>query len=117
MAEVGGAVVERRGEFFSYDPLTGLEERYEERDGKIHLHTYQEVGKILDHTKALRNEGQTDAAWKKQGFTSYAQLPLIAIGHMAKKGIRMFDPNHGKAVLREVNQNYQYCITTDKRHG
>lgn len=114
--------MERRGELFSYDPITGIEERYEESysdSGRlnIHFHTIQHgIDKMLDHTKSLRNEGVTDDLWKKQGFTCYAELPLISIAQMAKKGIRMFDPNHAKAVMREVNQNYQYCITTDKHH-
>ena len=108
--------MEKRGEFFDYDPLTGIEERYEESDGKIHLHSYQDVEPILDHTAALRNSGAPDDAWKKTGVTVYAKIPMICIGQMMKKGIRFFDPNHIGAVVREVNQNYPYLKTTDKHH-
>ena len=108
--------MEKRGEFFDYDPLTGLEERYEEQDGKIMIHTYQDVEPILDHNRALRNEGLPDGAWKQNGMTVYAKIPLIVVGQLMKKGIKLFDPNHIGAVIREVNQNYPYCKTTDKHH-
>ena len=108
--------MEKRGEFFDYDPLTGIEERYEESDGKIHLHSYQDVEPILESNKALRNSGTTDDAWRKQGVAMYARVPMIVIGQMMRKGIKFFDPNHIGAVVREVNQNYPYLKTTDKHH-
>jgi len=108
--------MEKRGEFFDYDPLTGLEERYEEQDGKIMIHTYQDVEPILEHTKALRNEGGPDEAWRKNGMTVYAKIPLVVVGQMMRKGIKIFDPNHIGAVVREVNTNYKYLKTTDKNH-
>ena len=109
--------MEYRGEFLDYDPLTGLLETYEETgDGKAHVHTYQDVGHIVDHAKALANEGLPDEAWRKQGVSLYATLPLIVLGQMAKKGIRFFDQNHIGAVVREVNENYPWLKTTTKRH-
>jgi len=105
-----------RGEFFDYDPLTGVMERYEEQDGKIVIHSYQDVEKIMDHTKALANEGLPDEAWTKNGVTVYAKLPLIAVGQLLKKGIRVFDPNHIGALVKEVNENYSYFKTTHKHH-
>lgn len=106
-----------RGEFFDYDSLTGLTEYYEETpDGKTHIHTYQDVGPILDHCKALANEGLTDDAWTKQGVAVYAKLPLVVLGQMAKKGIRFFDPNHVGKVVQEVNENYPWLKTTYKHH-
>lgn len=108
--------MEKRGEFFDYDPLTGIEERYEEANGKVHMHTYQDVEPLLEHTKALRNSGTPDEAWRKNGVATYAQVPMIVVGQMIKKGIKFFDPNHIGAVVREINQNYPYCKTTDKNH-
>lgn len=108
--------MEKRGEFFDYDPLTGLEERYEFQDGKIHMHTYQDVEPVLEKAKAVRNLGMSDEAWAKQGFASYAEVPLIVVGQMMKKGINIFDPNHLGATLREINQNYPWLKMTDKHH-
>lgn len=109
--------MEKRGSFFDYDPLTGLEERIEDHaDGSVSIHTYQDVGAIMDHTRALANEGGPDEAWTKNGVAVYAKLPLIAVGQMMKKGIKIFDQNHIGAVVREVNQNYPYFKTTYKNH-
>jgi hypothetical protein len=109
--------VEKRGDFFDYDPITGLEERYEETsDGMISIHTYQDVEPLIDHCKALSNEGLPDEAWKQQGVAVYAKLPLVVLGQMAKKGIRFMDPNHIGRVVQEVNQNYPWLKTTTKHH-
>ncbi len=109
--------MEVRGEFFDYDPLTGLEERYEETgDGKIHLHSYQRVDHIVDHCKSLANEGMPDEAWRKQGMAVYAKLPLVVVGQLMKKGIRVLDQNHVQALVREVNQNYPWLKCTTKHH-
>lgn len=109
--------MEKRGEFFDYDPLTGLEERYEETaDGKIHLHTYQDVEPALEKALAVRNQGMSDDAWRKQGVATYAEFPLAIAGQMMRKGIKVFDPNHLGAVVREINQNYPYFKCTDKNH-
>lgn len=108
--------MEKRGEFFDYDPLTGLEERYEEQGDKIMIHTYQDVGGIVDHCKSLANEGLPDEAWRKQGVSVYAKVPLVVIGQMMRKGIKFFDPNHIGAVVREVNTNYPWLKTSNKNH-
>jgi hypothetical protein len=104
-------------EWFDYDPLTGCTEYYEEHDGKISIHTEQDVSPVLDWAARLRNEGLPDANWKKNGVSVYAVLPAIVLGQMAKKGIRFLDQNHVKAVVDEVNQNYPHLKTTNKRHA
>ncbi len=106
-----------RGEFFDYDPLTGLYETYEQTaDGKIHIHTYQDVSRIVESSKALANSGEPDEQWKKNGVSMYAQIPLTIVGQMLKKGINVFDQNHIGAVVREVNATYPYLKTTYKHH-
>ena len=104
-------------EFFDYDPVTGVTEYYEEADGKISIHTEQDVQPMLDYAKALANEGLPDENWKKNGVSVYAVLPVIVLGQMAKKGIRFLDQNHVKAVVDEVNSNYPYLKTTYKHHA
>ena len=107
----------KRGEFFDYDPITGLEERYEETpDGKIHIHTYQDVEPHLNWAKAVANEGTADDAWNKTGWTMYASLPLIVVGKMMKDGINVFDQNDIGRVVTEVNRTYPAFKTTHKHH-
>jgi len=106
-----------RGEYFDYDPLTGIYETYEETsDGQIQLHTYQDVSRIVESSKALAISGEPDEQWRKNGMTMYAQIPLVIVGQMLKKGINVFDQNHIGAVVREVNTNYPLLKTTFKNH-
>jgi hypothetical protein len=104
-------------EFFDYDPLTGATEWYEEADGKISIHTEQDVEPILDWCKKLANEGLPDDNWKKNEVSVYAVLPAVVLGHLAKKGVRFLDPNHVGRVVEEINQNFPYLKTTYKHHA
>lgn len=109
-----------RGDFFDYDPLTGVVEHYEEQwvDGKLvgHIHSYQDVEPLLDAAKRIANSGTVDEAWTKQGVATYATIPAVVIHQMLKKGIKFFDPNDIGAVVREVNTNYPYLKLTHKHH-
>jgi hypothetical protein len=104
-------------QLFDYDPITGIAEYYEERDGKIHMHYRQDVEPILEQARKLRNEGGPDDAWKKQGATMYASLPMVVVHEMQKKGINIFDQNDMPRVIREINTNYPYLKTTYKYHA
>jgi hypothetical protein len=107
-----------RGEFFDYDPFTGLSEYYEATpDGKIHIHTYQDVEPIMDYCKALAHEGLPDDNWKKNNVSVYAILPAVLQGALFKKGINILDPNDVGKVVREVNTNYPAFKTTHKHHS
>jgi hypothetical protein len=105
-----------RGEFFDFDPVTGLLETYEEVDGNILIHTYQDVEPILDAAKRIANSGTSDAAWTKHEAAIYAVIPQIVQGQMLKKGINFMDPNDVGKVVREINENYAYLKTTYKHH-
>jgi hypothetical protein len=106
-----------RGEFFDFDPLTGLLEMYEEtNDGRMHIHTYQDVEPIKDHCQRLRNEGWPDEAWEEKGCSVYATLPLVVVGDMLRRGINIFDQNDIGRVVQEVNTTYSNFKTTYKHH-
>jgi hypothetical protein len=105
-------------QFFDYDPITGLTEYYEETsDGKFHIHTYQDVEPFKDSAMRIRNEGGPDEAWKKQGVTMYAQLPMIVVHDLLKKGINVFDQNDIGKVVSEIETNYSAFKTTYKHHA
>jgi hypothetical protein len=106
-----------KGEFFDYDPVTGITEYFkEDADGHWHMTYEQDVTQHLDYAKAHRNAGTADDAWKKQGVATYAHVPLVVIGQMMKKGIRFFDPNHIGRVVQEVNTTYPHLKLTNKHH-
>ena len=106
-----------RGEFFDYDPLTGLREQYEEHpDGTVSIHTYQDIEPHLRIAKHIRNTGGSDESWQKRGSALYAIIPPILQGAMLKKGINFMDPNHIGKVVQEINENYPAFKATDKHH-
>jgi hypothetical protein len=106
-----------KGDFFDYDPLTGVTEYFRaDEDGKWHMTYEQDVTHHLEIAKSLRNEGLPDEAWKKQGVSLYATIPLVVLGQMAKKGIKFFDQNHVGRVVNEINTNYPWLKTTNKHH-
>ena len=106
-----------RGEFFDYDPITGVAEYLEETaDGKVHVHSYQDVTRFKDAAQRIRNAGTADDAWKKQEATMYATLPMIVVHEMLKNGINVFDQNDMPRVIKEINTKYPDLKTTYKHH-
>ena len=105
-----------RGDFFDYDPVTGIAEYYEEVDGKIHIHTYQDVQPFIDAAKRIANSGSSDEGWRKNGAAMYAVIPQVVQGQMLAKGINFMDPNQVGAVVKEINTNYPWLKTTHKHH-
>ena len=107
-----------RGEFFDFDPLTGVLETYEETgDGQISIHSYQDVEPIMDHCQRLRNDGLPDEAWQEQGCSVYAMLPPIVVAQMLKRGINVFDQNDIGRVVEAINTDYSNFKTTYKHHA
>lgn len=107
-----------RGEFFDYDPTTGITEYYEETpDGKIHIHSMADVEPAMDAAQRLRSQGGPDDAWNATGVTMYASLPPMIVAHMLKRGINVFDQNDLPRVIQEVNTTYSNFKTTYKHHA
>ena len=103
-------------EFFDYDPLTGLQEYVEEVDGRIHLTYEQDVEAVLNHTKALANEGLPDQNFRGEGWL-YAIIPAVVQMQMLKKGINFADQNDVAKIVQEVNENYPLLKTTTRHHA
>jgi hypothetical protein len=109
-----------RGEWFDYDPFTGLTEYFEQHaDGTVSIHTYQDVQPYLDMAAELRNSGSTEGNFRGEGW-QYAALPMIAILKMREKGFNALGV-HGKDgtkyLLKEINQNYPHFKTTHRHHA
>jgi hypothetical protein len=104
-------------EHFDYDPLTGLRTAIAWEGDKFHVRYEQDVEPIINHAKALNNEGITDDAWRKNGAALYAVIPAVVQGAMLKKGINFLDQNDIGKVLDEINSNYPWLKTTQKTHA
>lgn len=106
-----------RGEFFDHDPLTGMVEYYEETsDGKIHIHTYQDVEPVMDWCKELANSGVPDGNFRKEGWL-YAIIPPVIQAEMLKRGINFLDQNDVKKVVEVINKDYPVFKTTHRHHA
>ena len=103
--------------FFDYDPITGITQEfdYDPITDQIHLHHRQDVSKILDDIKEKRL--QAKGLGHVETFAHYATIPAIVELQLKKKGISLTDKNATKALMREIESNYPYCKTTEKKHG
>ena len=102
-------------EFFDYDPLTGVS-HYTEQDGDTTIvHTVQDLTPLVERNKKIANEGLKDGGIK-DSWWHYCDIPPVVELALRKKGINIHDPDHGKAMFKEINQNYPYLKLTHKKH-
>ena len=109
-----------RGEYFDYDPLTGVYEYLEHNaDGTTSIHYYQNLEPHLELAKRLRNEGLPDEAWQKNEASTYAIIPPAIILELRDKGIDIFNPNHMKRLVDEISARpaAQKAIALKDRHA
>lgn len=107
-----------RGEYFDYDPLTGIREQYEDLgDGRVAIHSYQDVQPFLDLAASMRNEGLADAAWKEHGASTYAIVPPILQNMLRQRGIDFMNPNHTPALVDAINKDFPHFKTTYMKHA
>jgi hypothetical protein len=102
-------------EFFSYDPLTGVRKYfdYDEATGNAHIRSEQDVSGLLGRNAELRNTRACDAG----EMQLWATIPPVVQLELRKKGIDIFsdDPSMLKRMRQEIEANYTYLKTTDKR--
>lgn len=96
-------------EWFEYDPVadnTTIWSEQPDRDIKV----------FLDQVKRQANDDDFTKSGIKNDWWKYASLPPIVIMELKNKGIDVFNPDHTKALLKEINSNYQYTKATAKWH-
>ena len=105
-------------EFFDYDPDRGITTYFDhdELTEKTTLRRVQDLDPLLDYCKALRNDGLRDDGIKNN-FWHYCYIPATVEHELLKKGISIHDPSMTKRVVREINENYPYLKTTEKKHA
>src|SRR3990167_1079544 len=102
-------------EFFEYDPLTGVTYETEQIGDTTILHTSQDLTPLLERNKRIANEGAKDKGIK-ESWWHYCDIPPVIYLELKKKGIDIHNPDHGKAMFREINANYPALKLTHKRH-
>jgi hypothetical protein len=106
-------------ELFDHDPLTGVTEYFDhdESSGKSTIRTVQDCSGFLDEMRRRRNDADLTRKGIKNGWWHYASIPPVVILQLRAKGIDVYNKDHAKAVFREINENYPYLKTTDKKHA
>lgn len=101
-----------------YDPYTGVTtiNVANDDDDLVTVHTMQDVQPILDSMAEARNTNATDKGIKKD-LWFYCTIPKTVQYEMLKKGINIFNKDHTKKVLDEINANYPKLKTTTKTHA
>lgn len=104
-------------DYFDSDKLTGTTEyfEYDEQTGIATIRTEQEESGLLDYTSYLRNTKATDSGIKR-GWWKFAIIPPVVVLELKNKGIDVFAKNDWPKLTREIETNYPYLKTTEKRH-
>lgn len=103
---------------FDYDPHTGVSEYfdYDPIKDQASITTEQDVTGFLDRMNAIRNTPEISAKGIKEDWWLYASIPTVVELELLKKGLKLHDKNHTKAILKEINANYPFLKATEKRH-
>lgn len=105
--------------FFNYDPLTGVTEHfdYDESTGTAKILHSQDVSQALDLAAAYRNTGLADEGIKK-GMWKYAVIPTVVQIALRAKGLDIYskDPTMMNKVFEEIDREYPWIKTTNKKH-
>ena len=102
--------------FLDYDPVRGVEQWQAIEDGKLKIHTRQDVEPILELAAIERNNGLTDYGIKKDLWL-YARIPPVVILEIKYKyGVDIFKRDHLKCALTLINTEYPHLKCTEKKH-
>jgi len=101
------------------DPLTGRTDyfHYDEHNDISTIETVQDVQPFLDMSQGMRNDEEITKKGIKNGWWHYAHLPDIVITKMIQEdGVNPYDPNNSKKVGQLIEDKYQYCKLTTRKH-
>ena len=102
---------------FDYNPDTGVTQYfdYDESSDVIAITSVQDHSAVLDEMARLRN---TPEAWKKgvkESFALFAKITPLMEMEMRKKGLDVYNKNHTKAIIKEIEQNYPMMKATEAK--
>jgi hypothetical protein len=76
----------------------------------------QDVSFFLDRMNAIRTNTDISSQGIKEDWWLYASIPTVVELELLKKGLKLHDKNHMKAILKEINTNFPYIKATEKWH-
>ena len=70
---------------------------------------------MLDTIKQSRDNPEIWNKGVKEEWAHFASIPPVVEMQLKQKGIDMYNPDHTKALVKEINENYPYLKLTTKR--
>ena len=104
---------------FDFDTETGMKTTFDfdpVRD-QVFLTYEQDVSGFLDRMQTVRNDESYSAKGIKEDWWYYASIPEVVELDLIKKGLSLHNPEHMKAIIKEINTNYPYLKATTKKHA
>lgn len=102
-------------EIFSVEPDGTVKTfHYHEDTGDAVIKSIHDPSAVVDHCKALANDGLTDKGIK-QGFWRVAAIPMWVVVEMKKKGVNILGKHDTKAACKLIERDYPWLKTTSKR--
>lgn len=104
-------------EFLHYnkDRGTWYEADFHE-DGSFTFTTKQDIEPVIDYATKIRNSGANDKKLGDWYLQRYAIIPAHVEVELRAKGINIYNPSQTKELLREINTNYPYLKTSNRKH-
>ncbi len=104
---------------FDYDAETGVTTHFDYdpiKDAAILTYS-QDVTGFLDRMKMMRNDENYSQKGIKEDWWHYCSIPPVVEMELLKKGLNLNNKDDHKAIFREINANYPYLKSTDKKHA
>lgn len=104
--------------FFDHNPDTGVTETfdYDPITDSVAITATQDVTGFLDRMQAIRNDPSISQKGMKEEWWHYCSIPEVVELELRKKGLKLENKDHFKAILKEINSNYPYLKATEKWH-
>ena len=104
---------------FDYDAETGVTTHfdYDPIKDAVSLTYSQDVTGFLDRMKMMRNDESYSQKGIKEDWWHYCSIPPVIEMELLKKGLSLDRKDDHKAIFREINANYPYLKSTDKKHA
>ena len=102
-----------------YDPVNGSWTEIDDdlQTGDLIIKTKQDPTPALDWAKKQRNSGVNDLGGRrdKGDLKHYATISLAQIMAMRNKGIDVWNKDHTKDMIKEIERNYPLCKVTNRK--
>jgi hypothetical protein len=101
---------------FDHNSVTGVSQYFDYDPAKdtYYLTSTQDLSCMLDKIKEARDNPAIWDKGVKEEWAHFASIPPVVEMQLKQKGIDMYNPDHTKALVKEINENYPYLKLTTK---